>query len=465
MVYSSNAALTQAQMQVNAQYILNYLTSRGWTPQAVCGVLGNAQTESYVNPGVWQGLNSSNTSGGFGLLQWTPSTKLTDWCAAQTPALDPTQMDSQLQRIIWEVNNNQQWYDPDGTTFAQYSQKTDTAYNLGILFLDNYERPANMNQPIRGTQAQSWYDTLVASGASLWTSSSKQLGNTLLFDMYSGNTINSWLQVKQSGIQGVHMRASRGHTGSSATGYNTTQNDSDTNLYTRIQAAKAQGLLVGFYHYAAPTMGAGYDLTEADTEANYFASTIQTHMQNAGYGSPYNYPYGDLMPVIDFEEPTGAGTNKYQVLDWMRRFVTTFEQTTGWQIMVYTGQWVYQLLNITADDNWLLKARPLWTSEYYENTTKLQPGQSQANTPTQYGGWQSYAMWQYSSSGGYLTYGSTTDVINGISGDIDRSFGPPTINPLMAKKAVNTRNINLDGNTPANRNTALTVNRTQTKAR
>ena len=52
-VISSNAYLTVAQMTGNAQYILNYLMARGWTKEAVCAMLGNMQSESTINPGIW----------------------------------------------------------------------------------------------------------------------------------------------------------------------------------------------------------------------------------------------------------------------------------------------------------------------------------------------------------------------------------------------------------------------------
>jgi hypothetical protein len=145
------------EMTVNAQYIVNYLLPKGWTMNAICGMLGNMQTESTINPAIWQGLNSGNTSGGFGLVQWTPATKYIDWCNSNN--LDYTQMDSNLKRILWEVQNNQQWIN-SSMTFAEFTQSTDTAYNLAMLFLSSYERPANPDQPKRGDQATYWYNNL-----------------------------------------------------------------------------------------------------------------------------------------------------------------------------------------------------------------------------------------------------------------------------------------------------------------
>lgn len=45
-------------------------------------------------------------------------------------------------------------------SFEDFTHSTDTPYNLALAFLANYERPADPNQPIRGTQAQAWYQFL-----------------------------------------------------------------------------------------------------------------------------------------------------------------------------------------------------------------------------------------------------------------------------------------------------------------
>ena len=86
-VISSNAYLTVAQMTGNAQYILNYLMARGWSKEAVCAMLGNMQSESTINPGIWQGLDSSRVDLGYGLVQWTPSTKYTSWATGRRKAM------------------------------------------------------------------------------------------------------------------------------------------------------------------------------------------------------------------------------------------------------------------------------------------------------------------------------------------------------------------------------------------
>lgn len=151
------------EMKINAYEIWEFLYGEGWTINAVAGMLGNMQTESTINPGIWQNLDAGNMSLGFGLVQWTPATKYINW--ANDRGLPYTVLNSNLQRILYEVENNIQWgYSSTGQAppydFAGFTHSEDTPYNLGMLFLKHYERPANQNQPNRGTQANFWYEFL-----------------------------------------------------------------------------------------------------------------------------------------------------------------------------------------------------------------------------------------------------------------------------------------------------------------
>ena len=48
--YNTSNHLTLEQMKINAEYIAKSLLSSGWTLQAICGMLGNMQSESSINP-------------------------------------------------------------------------------------------------------------------------------------------------------------------------------------------------------------------------------------------------------------------------------------------------------------------------------------------------------------------------------------------------------------------------------
>lgn len=165
MTICKNAYLSKSEMAVNAQYILDYLMQRGWSKESVCGMLGNMETESNINPCIWEDLNSGNKSGGFGLVQWTPSTKYTEWAVAN--GYSPTDIDGQLNRLQYEIDNGLQWITKQTYPISFQAFKVNSAgysvEQLAQAFLLNYERPEDQTQPARSTQARYWYDTLTGS--------------------------------------------------------------------------------------------------------------------------------------------------------------------------------------------------------------------------------------------------------------------------------------------------------------
>lgn len=152
-----NKYLSMEEMQNNAQMLSAYFLSHGWTLNAISGMLGNMQSESTINPQIWEGLIEGNLEGGYGLVQWTPATKYINWAGS-----DYMLGDRQCDRIIYEIENNLQWISTTQfpMSFQEFSTSTDTSYNLGLAFLANYERPLDPNQPIRGEQAEYWYNYL-----------------------------------------------------------------------------------------------------------------------------------------------------------------------------------------------------------------------------------------------------------------------------------------------------------------
>jgi hypothetical protein len=170
-INGGNRFLSLEEMTPNAQYIMDYLTSRGWTRQSVAGMLGNMQTESTINPQIWQGLHSYASTPyvtvqgqGYGLVQWTPFNKYTIW--ARDNGYPYSWMDSQLKRIEYEVANNIQWFGgySGEMSFAEFTQSVETPTYLAQVFISTYEHPADPIQPSRGTQAEYWYSTLLDHG-------------------------------------------------------------------------------------------------------------------------------------------------------------------------------------------------------------------------------------------------------------------------------------------------------------
>ena len=165
-----NGYLTTAEMEGNATMAANYFTSQNWTLNAICAMLGNMQAESGINPGIWENLDPYN--GGYGLTQWTPYTKLSDWATAEglTWLDDGT---TQCKRIDYEAVNNLQWFYNSELglsppiTFLQFSTSHLDLNTLSNYFLWFYEHPADPGpgtQAIRQANAQAWW-TFFGGGA------------------------------------------------------------------------------------------------------------------------------------------------------------------------------------------------------------------------------------------------------------------------------------------------------------
>ena len=104
---SKNAYLTMEEMQTNAKYIYKFFSDYGWSLNAIAGMLGNMQTESTINPGIWQNLDSGNTELGYGLVQWTPATKIINYL--NTIGYSQGDIKGQCMRIVYELETGMQW--------------------------------------------------------------------------------------------------------------------------------------------------------------------------------------------------------------------------------------------------------------------------------------------------------------------------------------------------------------------
>lgn len=162
--YDGSKSLTKAQQQINAKYIWSFLKDHGWSMNAVAGMLGNMQEESSINPGRWQSDDVGDTYSGYGLVQWTPASKYINWCKNNGYS-DPSEMDNNLRRILYELENNIQYAATSSynLSFKEFSVSTKSASYLGKAFLLNYERPKDQsvsNQNARGAKAETWFEYL-----------------------------------------------------------------------------------------------------------------------------------------------------------------------------------------------------------------------------------------------------------------------------------------------------------------
>lgn len=143
-------------MENNALLVRSRLEPAGFTLNAIAGILGNMQTESSINPGIWQSLKPF--AGGYGLVQWTPYTNYSEWAGDGWE----DNGDKECERIIYEFTNGLQYYPTSAypLSAADFMSSHQTPEYLATAFLKNYERPKNQNQPWRRTQARAWFNFL-----------------------------------------------------------------------------------------------------------------------------------------------------------------------------------------------------------------------------------------------------------------------------------------------------------------
>lgn len=144
-------------MQKNALSVYAELSGYGFSLNAIAGILGNMQTESTINPGIWQNLTVG--TGGYGLTQWTPYTKYSNWAGSGWE----NNGDKECERINYEFEHQGIQYIPTSKyplSAAEFKTSDLSPQYLAYAFLYNYERPTNKNQPKRRTQADYWYTFL-----------------------------------------------------------------------------------------------------------------------------------------------------------------------------------------------------------------------------------------------------------------------------------------------------------------
>lgn len=188
---SRNGALTQSEMENNADIIISYFRSQGLNDSTIAGILGNMQAESTLSP-ILQEVGGQ----GYGLVQWTPVSVLQNHCS--TLGLSPyTSGDVQLQVIIKEMlgqpSSINEWYttsgfisnyynsgatsDMIGITGQQFLSNTMgwSPDKLAIMFMAGYERPSynpNINHYQQRMQnALNWFTYMGGQPRNIHTTS------------------------------------------------------------------------------------------------------------------------------------------------------------------------------------------------------------------------------------------------------------------------------------------------------
>lgn len=161
---SSKDVLSTSQMESNVSVIYNIIADiyPTWTVNAIAALCGNGQSEGALNPNQWQyGLNKS-LSGGYGLWQWTPATKLIDWCKDNGYANNDIL--HQIMRLEFERSTGIQYYKTSAYNFSftDFLEGNHTVAELAKAWLYNYERPADpaSTEAIRVSRSERWYTYL-----------------------------------------------------------------------------------------------------------------------------------------------------------------------------------------------------------------------------------------------------------------------------------------------------------------
>jgi lysozyme len=173
-----------------------------------------------------------------------------------------------------------------------------------------------------------------------------------------------WPKVAAANVEFAYVKTSQG------TGY------VDAQFRRNAAGAKAVGIPVGFYHYANPEKG-----NTALAEAAHFVETTR--------GMACDLPY-----CLDLEGEA-AKLSTADLTTWALTFMREVKKQTGKGVILYTGAYF-------ARDE-LAKAAgefPLWIAHYG------------ATIPLANNTWDTWAMFQYTSSG----------KVNGISGNVDMDY-------------------------------------------
>jgi len=160
----------------------------------------------------------------------------------------------------------------------------------------------------------------------------------------------------------------------------------DSQVSNNATGAKAQGLKIGYYHYAQQYKGANIDaniIADATAQANFFVSVVNT------------LPKPDFPLILDFEdnEQTNSlwSVNKKSNDLWINTFISTLK-TNNYDTILYGGKPIFT--DKTSNN---FGSHPLWHAQY--------PYTPEVTDPSIASGWakpnpsEGWTVWQFSSQG------------------------------------------------------------------
>lgn len=186
-----NGNLTTEQRQTNAMHICYNLMRYGFTLNAIAGMLGNFEAESYLNPNIVEIDERQNRDRypglgnyGYGLAQWTPwwglegstVTQRENYHGNGKPTYGQWAMDrgytfnrvdggtgGEMYPQLLYLSEGQGGYNTSSyynVTFEQYKNTTVDGAEAARIWYRNYERSRADSYGNRPTLGQKWYDFL-----------------------------------------------------------------------------------------------------------------------------------------------------------------------------------------------------------------------------------------------------------------------------------------------------------------
>lgn len=208
-----------------------------------------------------------------------------------------------------------------------------------------------------------------------------------------------WGLVAGDGISFAFVQASRG-TGNDCS-VKPRRCGPDERYDANVEAARAAGVAVGPYHRAFAG-GRGREGVKADAkaEAGVFVTSV-------GRLRP-----GDLAPALDVETPfEGLTPGKLRL--WVRTWLKRVERKLGARPLIYTNTSSWAATGDTTE--FALAGHPLWVAEW---------GVRRPSVPAANWAGESWAVWQYTSSGS----------VAGIEGHVDRDVLRGGLASLSARR-------------------------------
>lgn len=179
---SDTSNITQYQID-NATLFKSFMLLNGFSNEAICAILGNAQVESLLSPAFTETRRPTlqpnaemlSYSRGLGLVQWTGfnadgDQKLVAYCDRH--GWDWYDGNAQCNRLLAERDNNLQFQEVrvSGITYTweNFYNSTASVSDLTKAWCWGYERPSDPDMERRIANAEYWYQSGIAEPLEVW---------------------------------------------------------------------------------------------------------------------------------------------------------------------------------------------------------------------------------------------------------------------------------------------------------